>query len=65
MADARRISPAAARRAMDENDALLICGYEDPEKYRAYHLEGSISFSELRSRLDGIAKDRELIFYCA
>ena len=45
MAEARRISPAAARRAMDENDALLICGYEDPEKYRAYHLEGSISFS--------------------
>lgn len=65
MAEARRISPADARSAMSENDALLICAYDDSEKYQAYHLDGSISLSELRSRLSGMDQDRELIFYCA
>lgn len=65
MAEAQRISPATAREAISQNDALLICAYDEPAKYEKFRLDGSISMDELRGRMDGLEKDKELIFYCA
>lgn len=65
MAEAPRLSPDRARRALAEEDALLVCAYDDQEKCEELSLDGSLTFPELRQRLDGIAKDRRLIFYCA
>ncbi|HVS64699.1 MAG TPA: ArsR family transcriptional regulator [Thermoanaerobaculia bacterium] len=65
MAEAPRIDPERARRLLAEDDALLVCAYDDHQKCQGLRIDGSISFPELKQRLDGISKDRSLIFYCA
>ena len=45
--------------------ALLICAYDSDDKFRNVHLEGAIALSEFKTNLNTIAKDKELIFYCA
>ena len=65
MSEPIRISPQEARQKVTAGQALLVCAYDDTEKFKANHLEGALSFSELRSRLSGLAKNQEMIFYCA
>jgi len=45
--------------------ALLVCGYEEDEKFKAYRLEMALSFAEFQKMLPTIPKDREIVFYCA
>ena len=61
---AERISADQAREHL-ETGALLVCAYDSDEKFQKNHLQGAISLSDLHSRLESLAKDRELIFYCA
>ena len=61
---AERISPQQAHEHL-ETGALLVCAYDDEEKFHKNHLQGAISLDDFHSRLDSLAKDRELIFYCA
>ncbi len=63
MSEPKRIGVDAARQEVRGGKALLICGYEEPEKCAPMHLEGAISMQELRSRLPKLSKDQELIFY--
>jgi hypothetical protein len=65
MAEPIRISPKEARSKVQSGSALLVCGYEDPEKFGRNHLEGGIFYGELTSRLPSLSKDQEIIFYCA
>ena len=65
MSEPIRISPQEARQKVVSGQALLVCAYDDAEKFKKNHLEGAISFLELRSQLPGLAKNREIIFYCA
>ena len=65
MSEPIRISPQEARQKVTAGQALLVCAYDDADKFKTNHLEGALSFSELRSRLPGLAKSQELIFYCA
>ena len=58
-----RISPAEARRAVEQDDALLVCAYDDESKCEKLRLNGSISFAELERRLDDVSQDRRLVFY--
>lgn len=44
---------------------LLVCAYEKEEEFRQNDLEGAISLSEFRQRKDSVAKDENIIFYCA
>lgn len=61
-----RISPPEARQHMKAApSAMLVCAYDDPEKFDQYHLEGAISLNEFETLEDGIPRDREIIFYCA
>jgi len=60
-----RISPQKARPRVASGDALLVCGYDDDEKFQQNHLEGAISLAEFESQADTLPKDREIIFYCA
>ena len=64
-ATAERISPREARALLDSDSALLVCAYDDEEKCRTNHLEGSISLKEFESRLPSISDDQQIIFYCA
>lgn len=62
--DVPRISVAEARQHALTGRALMICAYED-ERCRKLMLEGALLLSELKAQLPDIAKDKELIFYCA
>lgn len=65
MASVPRISVQDARGKVQSGQAVLVCGYEEPEKFQALRLEGAISIQEYRSRRSGLPKGKELIFYCA
>ncbi|MGA7698960.1 MAG: rhodanese-like domain-containing protein [Thermoguttaceae bacterium] len=45
--------------------AILVCAYEKEEDFRKNDLEGSISLSEFRQRINSFPKDENVIFYCA
>lgn len=59
-----RISAAEAHRKIAAGTALLVCAYEDDERYRYGRLEGSISYYEFRTLEPGLRMDDEIIFYC-
>ena len=62
----QRISPREAMREMQSNpSALLVCAYDSDEKFENNHLEGAISLSDFKARERNMARDREIIFYCA
>jgi len=65
MIKTERISVGDAYRKVQTKEALLVCGYNDEEKFKTMRLEGSISFSDFASRLPALAKEQEIIFYCA
>lgn len=65
MTEPIRISSQEARQKVLSGGALLVCAYDDDDKFENNHLEGAISFSEFKSKLPSLAKDQELIFYCA
>ncbi len=60
-----RITPKEAYEKVKAGQALLVCGYEDEDKFRAMRLEMAVSFSEFQKMLPSLPKDREIIFYCA
>lgn len=63
MADIERISVEEARRKVKASQALLVCAYDDDEKYRRVNLEGSISLGAFQARLGAVPKTKEIIFY--
>jgi hypothetical protein len=65
MAEVPRIDVDEARRRVAAGEALLVCGYADEAKCAQMKLEGSITLSQLQSRLPGLAKTQEIIVFCA
>ncbi len=65
MTDPIRVLPQEAREKARAGTALLVCGYEDEEKFKMVHLEGAVSLTEFQSKLPSLEKDHEIIFYCA
>lgn len=61
MTTPKRVSPEEVRR-LDEA-IMLVCAYRDKEKCDRLSLDGSISLTELESRLSEVPKDRLLVFY--
>jgi hypothetical protein len=62
---AERIEVDEARRNVNAGDALLVCSYDDEARCDRIRLEGAISLRQFQARTDTLAKDREIIFYCA
>ena len=60
-----RISTEETRQRVRAGSALLVCAYDDDEKFKNNHLQGAISFSEFKSKLPSLPQDQEFIFYCA
>ena len=60
-----RITPQEAFSIVKAGQAILVCGYEEEEKFRALRLEMGISFAGFQAMLPSLPKDREIIFYCA
>jgi len=65
MAELTIISADDAYKKIKTGRALLVSAYEEKEKFLKYNLAGAISLKDFESRLAGIAKKREIIFYCA
>jgi len=60
-----RIFPKEARQKTNHESALLVCAYDDEEKFKQVHLKGAISLTEFKSKLSSLPKEKEIIFYCA
>lgn len=60
-----KIGVKQARHDVTASDALLVCAYDNQEKFEKYWLAGAISLGDLRSQEHSLSKERELIFYCA
>ena len=45
MTEPIRISPQEARQKVTAGQALLVCAYDDADKFKANHLEGGPVFS--------------------
>jgi rhodanese-related sulfurtransferase len=66
MADTvERISPEEAYEHLSLDDALLVCAYDDPDKFADNHLAGALSLDEFAARADSLPRETEVIFYCA
>jgi len=63
MLEPERISPTEVYQKLKTGKALLVCAYEDEEKFKKMQLEGAISFNEFKSRLPSLPKDQEIVFY--
>ena len=59
-----RISVEDARRKVTAGSALLVCAYDDDDKFKNNHLEGAISLADFRAKLPSLSTDQEIIFYC-
>lgn len=65
MTEPERVGPKELHEKLKAGAAVLVCAYEDDEKFKPQHLEGAISFNEFRSNLPSLSKNREIVFYCA
>jgi hypothetical protein len=65
MVEPVRISPEETRTRVLSGAAILVCAYDDDEKFKINQLEGAISFKEFSKRSTSLSRDLEIIFYCA
>ena len=65
MAEPERVTPKEIFDKVKAGAALLVCAYDNEEKFKALHLDGAISLSEFKSRLSALSKGQEIVFYCA
>jgi len=57
------VTPEEVHQRVKEGRALLVCAYEDEERFKRLRLKGAISLGELKSKLSSLSKDQEIIFY--
>lgn len=61
-----RINPVTAHQHLEFNDdALLVCAYDENEKFRENRLEEALSLEQFKAQQHKLPKDTEIIFYCA
>ena len=65
MTEPIRISVEEARQKVNSGAALLVCAYDDDDKFKNNHLQGAISLGEFMSKLPSLSAEQEIIFYCA
>ncbi|MEF9438280.1 MAG: rhodanese-like domain-containing protein [Candidatus Mariimomonas ferrooxydans] len=65
MDEPKRLSVEEVRQKVTSGEALLVCAYDDEEKFSRLHLEGAISLSDFNTMLPALPKDKEIVFYCA
>jgi len=65
MSEPLRVTPQEVYQKLKLGELLLVCAYDDEEKFRRMRLEGAMALSEFRSRLPKLPKNQEIVFYCA
>jgi hypothetical protein len=60
-----RVQPQVAKPRIESGAALLVCAYDNADKFHKNHLQGAISLQVLQGRENSLAETQEIIFYCA
>ena len=60
-----RLAPAEVHRRVEADEAMLVCAYGSDDKFAAMKLEGAVPRSHFEEKLASIARDKEIVFYCA
>ena len=63
--DIARVSPNEVHPRVHSGSSLLVCAYDNQEKFEKNHLQGAISLDVLKLKASTLPKDQELVFYCA
>ena len=63
MTEPIRISAEEARKNELSGEALLVCAYEDAEKFRHSHLQDAISLQDFKARVAALSREQMIIFY--
>jgi hypothetical protein len=53
-----------AKELVGNDDALLVCAYDDEVKCKELRVEESISMTEFRAKLGDVPKSYALVFFC-
>jgi hypothetical protein len=64
MKTVKRVSPQDVNRGLEEGKTLLVCVYDDEDRFGKMKLSGAMSLKDFRSRLSAIPKNQEIVFYC-
>ena len=65
MSEPARITADVVYREVTAGKALLVCAYDDDEKFRNVHLEGAVSLADFRAKVPELDKGQAIFFYCA
>ena len=65
MNEVPRVTPEEVYPKLRSAESLLVCAYDSDARFRQVHLKGAISLEEFKSLRPTLAKDREIVFYCA
>jgi Pyruvate/2-oxoacid:ferredoxin oxidoreductase gamma subunit len=60
-----RVSPEEIYPRVKSGESLLVCAYDSEETFRGMRLEGAISLYKFMNKVSHLAKDQEIVFYCA
>ena len=63
MSEPERITAEEVYNKLKSGKALLVCAYEDEERFKKLQLEGAISLNEFKSKLPSLEGDQEIVFY--
>lgn len=60
-----RVDPREIRDRVQSGEALLVCAYDDDEKFRSLRLEKALSLRQFQEVQPSLPKNKEIVFYCA
>ena len=63
--DISRLSAEQVRKGVVAGTTILVCAYDNDEKFEKYKLEGAIPLSRFNANVSNYPKDTEIVFYCA
>jgi hypothetical protein len=64
MSEPERVTAKEVYDRLKSGKVLLVCAYEDEERFKKLQLQGAISFNAFKSKLPSLSKDQEIVFYC-
>lgn len=63
MVEPIRVTSDYAKKKVESGKAVLVCAYDDEQKFRNLHLEGALSFHQFTGMIETLPKEQEIIFY--
>ena len=64
MEETPRVRPEEIRARVQSGEALLVCAYDDEEKFKEMHLEKALSLRQLHEIQPSLPREKEIVFYC-